>query len=85
MDTKQKMELIGERLMRKDALDAELARIFQLNAELVSERDTIDDELVELLGIKAEPATNGERKQRTCSQCGEKGHNKKGCPQLKEA
>jgi len=67
---------------RKEALEAieVQERELQLGREGLAE---IEAAITERLGVSA-TTTNG-KKQMTCSRCGEKGHNKKGCLKLKEA
>lgn len=74
METADRNKRVLEILTRKDQLVTERADLDEQRGKLAEEEDTLDAELRDLIG--SPPPVNGERKQMTCSVCGEKGHNK---------
>jgi recombinational DNA repair protein (RecF pathway) len=84
-ETPDRFARVVELMKERDAIVAAMTEHHAKLAELAAECSRIDGEMRELTGMVVVVTTdNGDRKQMTCSHCKEKGHNKKGCPQLKE-
>ena len=71
-------ELFANRKKVLEAIGKQEGLLSKLRADLAE----VEAQITDALGANEQPAA--ERKQMTCSHCGAKGHNKKGCPQLKE-